>query len=118
MDILLKLLIMSSTLTVASSNTMASPIDEALVDSAYAEGSNIYNSCIAVPPVDPNAVAACTTLYITYLATLSLVNAPLPMLPSSDQSPYSWSPFDICRQEVAHMVFNSATQTPYYCPTL
>ena len=115
MDALVKLLLISLIMT---NHAMATPADEAMVDSAYAQGANIYNSCIAVPPADPNVLAYCTTLYVTYLSTLSLVNAPFPILPSSDPSPYSWSPFDICRYEVAHMVFNSVTQIPYYCPTV
>lgn len=115
MDTLVKLLIISLIMT---NNAVASPADEALVDSAYAQGVNIYNSCIAIPPADPNVLAYCTTLYTTYIATLSVVNAPFLILPSSDPSPYSWSPFDICRYEVAHMVFNSVTQIPYYCPTV
>lgn len=112
---LIKLLII---FLAVSKHTIATPADEALVASAYAQGVIIYNSCIAIPPADPNVVAYCTTLYVAYISTLNLVNAPLPTPISSDPSPYSWSPFDICRYEVAHMVFSSVTQTPYYCPTL
>lgn len=99
-------------------SSIATPADEALVASAYAQGVNIYNTCIATPPVDPDLVTYCTSIYTVYVVTLSSVNAPLPILPAIDPSPYVWSPYDICRYEVAHMVFNSITQSPYYCPTI
>lgn len=106
-------------LAVAMSNgAIASPADEALVASAYVQGANIYNTCIATPPVDPDLVAYCTSIYTAYVMTLNSVNAPLPILPAVDPSPYAWSPYDICRYEVAHMVFNSVVQSPYYCPTI
>lgn len=96
----------------------ASPFDEAVLASAYSQGVNIYNTCIATPPIEPDAIAYCTTTYIVYVVTLDILNAPYPSIPSTDPSPYSWSPYDICKYEVAHMVFNSVTQSPYYCPTV
>lgn len=115
MEGLIKLYLLSA---IVASSSIASPIDEALVASAYTQGANIYNTCIVTPPVDPNVIAYCTSVYITYTITLTTVNAPYPMLPSLDSSPYSWSPYDICKYEVAHMVFNSPLQYPYYCPTI
>lgn len=97
---------------------IASPADEAVLASAYSQGVNIYNTCIAVPPIDPDQVAYCTSIYTAYVVTLSILNAPFPIVPSLDPSPYSWSPFDICKYEVAHMEFNSVVQSPYYCPTV
>lgn len=97
---------------------LASPIDEAMVISAHTQGINIYNTCIATPPVDPHVIAYCTTIYTVYVTTLVSINAPFPIIPATDPSPYSWSPFDICRYEVAHMVFNLVLESPYYCPTL
>ncbi len=101
-----------------ASNAMALVVDEALIALANKQGVNIHNMCIAKPPVKPDAIAACATLYTRYTATLNAVNAPLAIVPSIDPSPYSWSPFDICRYEVAHMVFNSIATEPYYCPTV
>ena len=101
-----------------ASNAMALVVDEAIVALANKQGVNIYNMCIAIPPIDPDIVTSCTGLYVAYTATLSAVNAPLSIAPSIDPSPYSWSPFDICRYEVAHMVFNSIAAEPYYCPTV
>ena len=103
---------------VLSLNANALVTDEALIASAYNEGTNIYNLCIVKPPATPDAVATCTGLYSAYTNTLSLVNAPLPIVISLDPSPYSSSPFDICRYETAHMVFNSVLAAPYYCPTV
>ena len=97
---------------------IASPVDEAMLASAYAQGVTIYHACIVPPPADPDAVAYCTTIYATYVATLSALNAPFPLFVSLDPSPYSWSLYDICKYETAHMVFNSVTQSPYYCPTV
>ena len=97
---------------------IASPADIAVLASAYAQGVNIYHACIVPPPIEPDAIAYCTTTYAVYVATLTALNAPLPITVSLDPSPYSWSPYDICRYEVAHMVFNSITQYPYYCPTV
>lgn len=103
---------------VLANNAMALVVDEAMVTLANKQGIAVYDLCIAKPPVKPDAIAACATLYTTYVATLDVVNAPLPTVPSIDPSPYSWSPFDICRYEVAHMVFNLVAATPYYCPTV
>ena len=108
-------LLLTSTL---SSHVMATAVDEAMTALATTQGKAIYDLCIANPPVEPKVIATCTTLYTTYNATLTTINAPLPIVPSIDPSPYSWSPFDICRYETAHLVFNSVAAEPYYCPTL
>ena len=79
---------------------------------------NLYFRCFVTNLTgEPKVIATCTTLYTTYNATLTTINAPLPIVPSIDPSPYSWSPFDICRYETAHLVFNSVAAEPYYCPT-
>ena len=96
----------------------AIPLDETLVNLAQAQGITIYHSCIDPPPADPNTVAYCNSIYIIYLSELTVINTPFPIVPSLDPSPYSWSPYDICRYEVANMIFNEITQSPYYCPVL
>lgn len=98
--------------------TFASPMDKAVLASAYSQGVTIYHTCIVPPPSDPTTAAYCTTIYTTYVVTLGVLNAPFPLIISLDPSPYVWSPYDICRYEVAHMVFNSPATTPYYCPTI
>lgn len=105
-------------LAILANSSIASPIDEAELISAYNQGVTIYHTCIVPPPSDPTTAAYCSTIYTIYVATLATLNAPFPIIVSIDPSPYAWSPYDICKYEVAHMVFNSVTQAPYYCPTV
>ncbi len=115
MKSLIKLLLLFQMTT---SSVIATPIDEALLDSAYGQGVNIYNTCIAIPPVSPQAVSYCTTIYSVYVATLTELNAPYALVSVTNVSPYAWSPFDICRYEVTQMVFNLIAEAPYYCPSI
>lgn len=93
-------------------------IDEALFLLAKSEGTTIYFTCIATPPIDPAQQAACATLHTTYEVTLGGLNAPFPLTaPIPNLSPYKWSPYDVCRYETSQMVFGDLGVQPY-CPTL
>jgi hypothetical protein len=78
-------------------------MNEGVLVSAQSQGHTIYYSCIATPPVSTQQIAACSVMYKAYNSTLQLLNAPLPIMPSLDPSPFSWSPYDVCRFETGHM---------------
>ncbi|MBY0379357.1 MAG: hypothetical protein K2P99_03035 [Burkholderiales bacterium] len=96
---------------------VASPVDEALLDSAKVTGSIVYASCIATPPVTASQNAYCVGVYATYVAKLQALNAPLPMMLSKERSPYALSPYDICKYEIGNLIFGKQTEIPY-CPTI
>ena len=75
--------------------------EEALLISCQTLGHSIYHSCIATPPATSSQVSYCTSTYSSYSKCLQGLNAPLPMLIATSPSPYSWSPYDICRYEPA-----------------
>jgi hypothetical protein len=96
----------------------ASPIiDEALLNIARIKGAAVYTACILSPPSTPAQAAACVALYAVYVASLQAVNAPFPLVISTTPSPYLWSPYDVCRYEPTHFVFNVPVAQPY-CPVL
>lgn len=93
------------------------PIDEAFVASAKVNGVIVYNSCVLIPPATPQQQTWCTGVYAKYINSLQIVNSPLPLLFSTTPSAYSWSPFDICRYETSHFVFDNPAVLPY-CPSV
>lgn len=93
------------------------PFDEALMAVAHSDGITVYTTCIVTPPTDPIKEAACLVLYNKFQASLQAVNAPFPIVPSLTPSPYAWSPYDICRYETSHFVFNITLGFPV-CPAL
>lgn len=104
-------------LLVCSGLVLANPIGEELLIKARQQGTVVYLSCIATPPATDAQRAICADLYAQYMATLVLLNAPLPLKFSEDPDPFSSSIYDICRYETGHMVFGDKTVAPY-CPTL
>ncbi|MCC2624315.1 MAG: hypothetical protein K0R14_188 [Burkholderiales bacterium] len=97
---------------------IASPvIDEALLNVARVKGVAVYTACIMTPPSTPAQAAACAALYAIYVASLQAVNAPFPLVVSTTPSPYLWSPYDVCRYEPTHFVFNVLVTQPF-CPVL
>ena len=94
----------------------ADPASEALIAVAKAKGQVVYSACIVTPPIEPDQIAFCTTAYAIYLSSLQAVNAPLPIAPALTPSPYAWSPYDLCRFETSHFVFNAPGQP--YCPAV
>lgn len=98
-------------------NAFAGGIDEVELALAATEGTIVYYTCIATPPVSVDQQAVCLALYTKYVATITAINAPYPLVPSIDADPYAWSPYDICRYEVGHIVFGNQVTIPY-CPTL
>ena len=104
-------------LIIASGLVYADPVDEGLLTTAKATGAKVYFACIVTPPVNTAKKAICRGLYNSYMAALTAVNAPLPLVVSVDPDPYAWSPYDICRYETGHVVFGEQLSVPY-CPTL
>ena len=92
-------------------------INEAMLIAATTQGTAVYATCIATPPVSADQVATCTALYGKYIATLTVLNAPLPLVLSLDPDPYVLSPYDICKYETGHIVFGTQLAIPY-CPSL
>ncbi|MCE3268066.1 MAG: hypothetical protein K0R49_318 [Burkholderiales bacterium] len=100
----------------AASSATASPImDEVLLNISRVKGSVVYTTCILTPPTTPVQVAACVALYGAYVVSLQALNAPFPLVPTTTLSPYIWSPYDVCKYEPTHFVFNIAVTQPY-CP--
>ena len=96
-------------------NLPALAINEMLLEIVKSQGSRVFFTCVVTPPETPPSI--CSKLYARYLANLSALNAPNPLVLSIDPDPYSWSPFDICRYETEHIVFGDELIVPY-CPTL
>lgn len=94
----------------------ADPASEALIMAARAKGTAVYGGCILKPPTTPPEVAYCSGIYSIYVAALQAINAPLPLAPTMTPSQYSWSPYDLCKYETSHFVFNTPGQP--YCPAL
>lgn len=92
-------------------------IAEANLVAAHAAGMNVYNRCILIPPVTKPQIAICNGLQSTYYATLVSANSPLPLLINPYPSPYSWSPYDICRYEPSVLIFPAEGGTPI-CPSI
>jgi len=103
--------------SVAMINAFAGGIDEAMLASAATQGSAVYYNCIVTPPISAEQQAICAALYAKYVATLAVLNAPYPLIPSLDPDPYAWSPYDICRFEAGHIVFGMQLAVPY-CPSI
>ncbi len=99
-------------------SAIASPvIDEVLLNVARVKGTAVYTACILTPPSTLAQAAACVALYAVYIASLQAVNAPFPLVISTTPSPYLWSPYDVCRYEPTHSVFNVGLTQPF-CPVL
>ncbi len=94
----------------------ADALNEGLLASAKATGTTIYFSCILTPPTSDEQTAYCIAMSAVYKAKSQTLNAPLPLMIGKDPSPYSWSPYDICRFEVGHLIFGKQSEVPY-CPT-
>ena len=82
----------------------ANPVDEALLVKCQLLGHSVYYSCIATPPLTSEQQSYCLSIYSQYNAELVLLNVPYPLLPTHEPSPFSWSPYDVCRYETAFMV--------------
>lgn len=92
-------------------------IDEALLVSTISQGTNIFYTCIVVPPVTPHQNALCASLYSGYITSLTTLNEPYPLILSVDPDPYAWSTYDVCRYETEHTIFGNQGVQPY-CPTV
>jgi len=73
--------------------------DELLLANCHLQGHTVYNLCIKSVPAKE-----CPDLYANYVGCLHKLNLPYRMKISRDSSPYSYSPYDICKFETAHIV--------------
>ena len=105
-------------LIIAIGTVTADPIaDEALLATTKRAGVKVYWACIVAPPVTEAQKEICSGLYGTYIASLTALNTPLPLVLSIDSDPYEGNPYDICRYETGHIVFGDQDIQPY-CPTI
>ena len=104
-------------LLLINNNAFSSPINEALLAASKDKGTVVYTTCILTPPVTPEQTTICVALYTTYISSLQALNAPFPLIPSTTPSPYIWSPYDVCKYEPTHFVFDFPATQPY-CPSL
>jgi len=77
--------------------------DEALLINVQSQGHTVFYSCIQTPPTTAAQATYCAGIYSSYVVSLQALNAPLPMVHSIDPSPFSWSPYDICRFDTANL---------------
>lgn len=106
------------TISISANAIVSGAIDaEANLVAAHAAGMHVYTSCILIPPVTKPQIIACDALNRTYEATLTAASAPLPLSPNMFPSPFSWSPYDICRYEPSILVFPVEGGTPI-CPSV
>lgn len=90
---------------VLNAYAIAPVVDEAQLLAARSAGNAVFHGCIETPPATPAQAGVCAGLYGSYVATLTALNAPYPLVSTTSPSPYSWSPYDICRFEPSHFVF-------------
>ena len=91
---------------------------EVLLANAKSVGTDMYLNCIVIIPATDDQRAACDTRRESYKVALHALNAPnLSLVLTSDPSKYANSPWDVCRYEVSHTVFDTDTSrfVPY-CP--
>jgi hypothetical protein len=100
-----------------TANAVVPAVDEAQLLATRSAGKTVYSSCILTPPVTNAQKLVCEGLYNTYKSALTLLNAPFPLIASIDPSPYTWSPYDICKYEPAHFVYPPEGGSPI-CPVL
>jgi hypothetical protein len=105
------------TIFVVVNDSNSLPISEAPLLLSKGKGIIVYTTCILTPPTTPEQITICTALYAVYVASLQVLNAPLPLIPSIIPSPYAWSSFDVCKYEPTHFVFNFPGMQPY-CPAI
>lgn len=95
--------------------TAYAEIGDVELKSAQKAGNVVYVSCILVPPLTKPQIAYCNKLYSKYVSQLGAVAAPAILGLSQEKSPYSISPYDVCRYDAAHFVFNNPAVVPF-CP--
>ena len=86
----------------------AAVANEPLLVSTVALGTNIYNTCIIVPPLDPSQQYICAGLYTSYLANIQILHIDMlgvntVMMPGVPD-PYIWSPYDVCRFDMGNLI--------------
>lgn len=92
-------------------------IAEANLAASHAAGMHVYTSCILTPPLTHAQVVMCEGLQRVYEASLVQAAAPMPLSMNTYPSPYSWSPFDICRYEPSVLIFPAEGGSPI-CPSI
>ena len=102
--------------TIATSSG-AVVIDEIIMAKTRTQGRLVYTTCIVTPPLTPPQQAYCGSIYASYVSSQQALNAPLPLMLAMDQSPYSWSQYDVCRYEPSQMAFDNPVVQPF-CPSV
>ena len=93
--------------------------NEVLLQTARTVGITQFQQCILNQPETDPQRAFCDGLRVAYTYALQALNAPDPLLPTKDISQYAWSPWDVCRYEVTHFVFDKpGLGVIPYCPTI
>ncbi|MBY0379090.1 MAG: hypothetical protein K2P99_01675 [Burkholderiales bacterium] len=90
-------------------------IDEALLISAQTYGSNLYVHCIVTPPTTSEQYAICTSLKFGYKSSILALYGNYPPIVSLTPSPYAWSVYDVCSDEMSKLIFPVPSVSPY-CP--
>lgn len=93
----------------------SSAIDEVLLISAQTYGRSLYIHCIVTPPTTTEQYAVCTSLQLSYKSSILALYGSNSPIASSTQSPYVWSVYDVCGDEMSKLIFPIPTIAPY-CP--
>ena len=92
--------------------------DEVLLANAKNAGIDMYQNCILITPATDDQRAACDARRVRYNIALIALNAPAPLVLTKDPSQYVASPWDVCRYEVTHTVFDTnVSKAVPYCAT-
>ncbi len=89
------------------SYAIVDPLETTLIK-AKNEAVSVKVTCIDTPPVTSQQVAWCHSHYSIYTNYLTQLQAPNPLTVNLGNdgytSPYSWSPYDICRYEPGRLI--------------
>ena len=81
---------------------------EPLLGTAVSLGTDIYNTCILVPPIDPTQQAVCAGKYVTYLTNIQILHVDMfgvnTVMTPGAPDPYILSPYDVCRFDMGNLI--------------
>lgn len=82
--------------------------NEPLVVNTAIIAKSIYDACIVTIPDNSGQVGACTAAYSSYISNLKILHFDITGINStlalSTMDPYPWSPYDICRYDIANLI--------------
>ena len=86
----------------------AAAANEPLLVTTVALGTDIYNTCIAIPPLTPSQQSVCAGKYTTYLANIQILHIDMlgvnTLMAPGIPDPYIWSPYDVCRFDMGNLI--------------